>query len=421
MGSPTWRALALLAILNAAALTPVLADPASYCPHAANGLCFDWAIPQSSQDDDQGPIFLRIQAPTSYEWVALGMGPDMPDSSIFVIYQDGAGNVTLSTRPGADHVMPLYTPVSDVELLAGSGVSSGSGSGEQQTLMTANIRCGAWCARLALAGSNPWIAAWRSGGPMDSPDPAAPLAQHDNHDQFAVDFSIAGVVPASGNPFMAGDFSGSSAGGSSGSGDGAAASAVTNLGVSLAALRSAHGLIMAIVFLVLYPVGAMLMPLLGRWHAHAAWQLVAFLAMWAAFGIGYTVAHRQNIFFDTVHTRLGIFTVCLISIQPLTGAIHHRLFRKTSARSTWSHIHTWAGRALVLLGVVNGGLGIADRAADITDRTRHSYIVAFSVVAALMGALYIGVAVAVPWSRRGGGWPVKSKRSASPPEAAHSD
>lgn len=59
-------------------------------------------------------------------------------------------------------------------------------------------------------------------------------------------------------------------------------------------LIASHGIIMAAIFLVLYPIGALLMPLLSRWIVHAVWQTIAFVAMWAAFGIGYAVAQRES-------------------------------------------------------------------------------------------------------------------------------
>ena len=60
----------------------------------------------------------------------------MAGSTIFAMYQDGKGNVTISARDGgAGHVEPQFDSAifAGVELLAGSGVVNG--------VMTANVRC----------------------------------------------------------------------------------------------------------------------------------------------------------------------------------------------------------------------------------------------------------------------------------------
>ncbi len=60
----------------------------------------------------------------------------MSGSTIFVMYQDGNGNVTISGRKGLGEVEPKLdsTLQGGLELLAGSGVSGGN--------MVANVRCG---------------------------------------------------------------------------------------------------------------------------------------------------------------------------------------------------------------------------------------------------------------------------------------
>jgi len=60
----------------------------------------------------------------------------MAGASIFVMYADGNGNVTISARDGGQgHVQPLLDSslMQGVELLAGSGVVG--------NVMTANVRC----------------------------------------------------------------------------------------------------------------------------------------------------------------------------------------------------------------------------------------------------------------------------------------
>jgi len=60
----------------------------------------------------------------------------MRGASIFVMYADGKGNVTISARDGgAGHVEPTF----DSTLM--SGVTLLAGSGDDGTTMTANVKC----------------------------------------------------------------------------------------------------------------------------------------------------------------------------------------------------------------------------------------------------------------------------------------
>jgi len=54
--------------------------------------------------------------------------------------------------------------------------------------------------------------------------------------------------------------------------------------------RNVHGIIMAAVVLILFPVGALSMRLLGRWWLHAGFQVLSLLLLIAGFGIGIYLA-----------------------------------------------------------------------------------------------------------------------------------
>ncbi|KAH0494071.1 hypothetical protein TgHK011_000705 [Trichoderma gracile] len=374
------------------------AATASFCPN--DGVCFEWGVPEASAKAGSGDIFFQLKAPTSWQWIGLGIGSQMVGSQMFIMYQDGNGNVTLSTRPGANHVMPTYKARSDVELLAGSGVVDGN--------MIANIRCGK-CTNLDLSGKTNWISAWKSGDSLDSTNPAAVITQHDSMTQFQVNLAQASIS-SDANPFVGsssdssssnGDNSSSSSGGSSsGDADGdsnsdsdgdSAVSGVTD-GSSDQTLASAHGILMSVIFVIMYPLGSSLMPLVGRWYIHASWQTIAFLGMWAGLGLGVTIAKRENAFFDQPHSRLGVILVALISLQPIFGLIHHINYLKTQRRGIFGHLHCWYGRALMIIGIVNGGLGL--QLGNVATR----YIIAYSVVAGVMTLFYLA-SIALGWRR----------------------
>ncbi|KAI0598252.1 hypothetical protein F4775DRAFT_592515 [Biscogniauxia sp. FL1348] len=358
------------------------ASPASYCP--ADDICYQVGVPSSSASSDSGGnIYLQLQAPTSYAWVALGTGTSMTGSNMFVLYADGTGNVTISPRSGTGHVAPSYNADADLELLAGSGVDEDTG------LMTANVRCGnceSWSGgEMSLSStSTDWIAAWRAGDPLDSTDTDASIQRHDEHASFTFDLTQA-QVSSDANPYTTttGDTtSGGDTTAGSGSGAGNSAGFPWYLR-EIPTLEAAHGILMAIVMVVMYPLGSLLMPVFGKWWLHGAWQVVAWLGMWAGFAIGVVLAQRTGINFTTHHTNLGTAVVALFGVQPALGYLHHMQYVRSGSRGIVSHAHVWYGRALMVLGIVNGGLGL------LLAGTGRSLVIAYSVVAAVVFAAYL--------------------------------
>lgn len=344
---------------------------------------------------------------------------------MFVVYNNGKNNVTLSTRRGQGHIMPEHAARSDVELLEGSGIVGGN--------MVANVRC-TGCSDMDISSSSKWISAWKKGSPLDSSSLSAAIDVHDGHSQFSVNLKQASIASDS-NPFVSTSKNGVSAGSSGdtgastgSSGDtGASAGSSGSTGVVAGPsgdpnqdLLTAHGVVMAIVFIAGYPIGSSLMPLIGNWILHASWQFLAFLGMWAGFGIGYTVASRNGVvscdcfalkifvwfrvslyvsnvylvqLFADKHTRLGVIVCALMGIQPVLGWLHHLQYVKTQRRGAFSYVHIWYGRGLMILGIVNGGLGL--QAANPSTR----FIVAYSVIAGITSIIYTA-SITVGMSKR---------------------
>lgn len=250
-------------------------------------ICYSVAVPEASASSGTGDIYFQLQAPTSYTWTALGQGTQMAGSNIFVMYADGTGNVTISPRTGTGHTQPKEDTTTTLTLLQGSGVDTSTG------LMTANIKC-ANCASwtggtMDLAGaSTNWIAAWKSGAALDSTNPAAAITQHDTTSQFTFDLTKA-TITSDANPF-AGAAAVTS---TSASSSGAAASKA-----SLPTIIAVHGVIMAILFVLLWPIASLLMPILGKWMVHAAFQMVNFVVMWVGYGLGVYAANGLGIVSD---------------------------------------------------------------------------------------------------------------------------
>jgi hypothetical protein len=271
-------------------------------------VCYSIAIPTSSANAGSGNIYFQIKAPTSFQWVALGTGSAMAGSNIFLTYQDGRGNLTLSPRLGTQYTMPTLDTSSTaarLTLLAGSGVSADGST------MTANVACSncqSWSGgQMSLKSTSAkWIGAWKSGPSLATTDRAASITQHDGHSQFQVDLTKA-TISSDSNPFTT-----TNAGSSTGSGSNSGSnSGITDTSSSdKGSVLVAHGIVMLLVMAALYPLGSTLMPLAGKWWVHGAWQTVTFCLMWAGFGLGVETARSRN----------------MVSSAPVTGRLAVRAF-----------------------------------------------------------------------------------------------
>jgi uncharacterized membrane protein len=87
------------------------------------------------------------------------------------------------------------------------------------------------------------------------------------------------------------------------------------------------------------------------------------------------------------HLIIGETVFALLALQVVMGVVHHVLFRKYGKRQVWSHLHTWLGRALITLGIVNGGIGM-----QLGELSRTATIV-YRVFAALVWVAWMGISV----------------------------
>ncbi|KAK5165924.1 uncharacterized protein LTR77_008848 [Saxophila tyrrhenica] len=151
----------------------------------------------------------------------------------------------------------------------------------------------------------------------------------------------------------------------------------------------AHGVLACLAFVALFPIGGILIRVAnftGLIWVHAALQILAFAIYIAAFGMGVYLAMQARLIGST-HPIIGIVLLIILVGQPIFGWLHHKLFKKYGHRTLWSYLHLWHGRAAILLGMVNGGLGLA------LARAGRSAVIAYSVVAGVVGVVYIAAAV----------------------------
>lgn len=87
--------------------------------------------------------------------------------------------------------------------------------------------------------------------------------------------------------------------------------------------------------------------------------------------------------YNNGHSIFGTVIVGLFLLQPIFGLLHHLQYRKTQSRNPVSHVHIWYGRLLIILGIINGGLGL-----KLADNSKGGKI-GYAVAAGVVGLLYI--------------------------------
>jgi len=167
---------------------------------------------------------------------------------------------------------------------------------------------------------------------------------------------------------------------------------------------TAHAVMACLAFVALFPIGGTLIRLAnftGLVWVHAAVQVLGFIVYIIAFGLGVMIASRGGYMMEA-HPIIGIALFVVLLFQPVFGLLHHRLYQKYQHRTLWSYAHLSVGRIAILLGMVNGGLGLQLAGASKSAKS------AYAVIAVVVGLIYI---LAVVFGE------LKQKRrsSASPP------
>ena len=313
----------------------------------------------------------------------------MAGANIFVMYTDGSGNVTISPRLGKGHFEPEHDTAANITLLEGSGLGAGR--------MVANVRC-ANCDRWNggsmdfSAGNGDWIYAWQSGDSLDSTDVSEEIEQHDQFGVFTWNFAQA-QGGNDDNPFFSNGRQVSAPPNSASSGG----SGTLETSGESDAMLTAHGTLGAIVFLALLPGGAISIriPSLSRFiWVHGGIQIFAYCVFIVTAGMGIYMAHTHHLYTHP-HSIIGIVLLVVLFTQPFVGLLHHMLFKRKQKRTVVSYEHIWVGRAAIILGMINGGLGL--KLASVTDM---GTLAAYGVVAGVIGTAYIATIVFAELKRR---------------------
>jgi len=158
---------------------------------------------------------------------------------------------------------------------------------------------------------------------------------------------------------------------------------------------TAHAVLATLAFGFFFPVGGIMIRLgsfPGLWIVHGLFQLFGLVLYTAAFGIGIWMT-RNFYTLNDAHPIIGIVLFALLAFQPLLGFLHHVFFKRHNARTIWSYGHIWFGRIAIILGIVNGGLGLGLAKRTGFMAPSEGAVIGYSVVAGFFGLAYILAAI----------------------------
>lgn len=191
--------------------------------------------------------------------------------------------------------------------------------------------------KLASASSStnsPWIAAYQKSGSISSTDEDISLAMHDFNTMYSFTFDLkVASLTSDANPFIPniGGGSGSPQGSPSysgpagtplGGGSPSASGSGSNFGgfaqdfQLIPTYRKAHAILMGTSVLLLFPIGAIFMRLVGSPLLHALVQLLALCILIAGFAVGVRLADIMQYVSTSIHfSCVPLILVCTHTIR----------------------------------------------------------------------------------------------------------
>lgn len=309
-----------------------------------------------------GDLYFHMSGPVKNSWMAVGIGEEMDDALMFVVHKGAnEGSITLSPRVAFDGTSePTYYPAVRCEQLASPTAyrkRDGSSSGADST-MEANAVCHnatSWDGgSLDLSSTTQkWMFALGPDHALHSDSMSAPLLRHETYGNFDMDMTKAtstgsGAVPqpnGSNDPYVRTN-----------------ASTAEDVTSDSDKAGIVHGVVMCVAYILLYPLGALLLRFVKRAPVRIHWicQSVASVLVVIGFGLGVYASTQYNRSRDysDPHQIIGIVLLVAVVVQLALGSVHHLIFKKKKRSTVLGKIHLVVGPLIILLAIVNGGLGL---------------------------------------------------------------
>ncbi|KAK5123004.1 hypothetical protein LTR85_003570 [Meristemomyces frigidus] len=322
-------------------------------------------------DQTSGDLYMHMSAPAGNQWMAAGIGSQMKDALMFVAYpsKNGSG-MTLSPRLGSGHTEPSYYDSINCSLIYGDDLADANTvtSGDDG-VMVVNAVCKN--ATTWTSGSLSYTATAQEfifavgpgsdvgpGGhgstPLQSNSLSAGLRRHSFYGEFTMDITSAVSTE-------------SSTAGVPRPNDSANSTNYVRENASTAFSDKAdndpapaiHAFVMCLTFVVIFPLGALLLRVLKRVILHAIVQTIGLVlvCMATAGGIVISTQYNRSKHFASAHQVIGILLFLALFLQLGLGILHHRIFKREQRPTILSKIHLYLGPVILVFGVINAPIG----------------------------------------------------------------
>ncbi|OKL60493.1 hypothetical protein UA08_04337 [Talaromyces atroroseus] len=322
-------------------ISSTLAAGIQYCQSDPQ-FCFAVTRNHNETTNDHD-LYLTLSTTPSKDggWFGVGLGSEMKDSLMFIIYADqDRESLVTSFRTADGHSMPKVFSESDVTDQI--TVLEATASIDNYMAQFACYNC--WSPELYDGGVSPYIYAGNTKQTFLSADKYTNLEIHSYAGVVWGDMNLAELADDAQDlvPSIQGD---------------------KTIGFTRDAPKAegfftavrVHGIIMTFSFMGLFVAGSVTirLPLLRSFKYHWVIQLSASIL---ALGSGLYMFMRSTHF--GVHKIIGLIVICSLIIQAAAGYKHHIDFVRIRRQTIFTLVHRWLGRGILLLGTFNVGLGM---------------------------------------------------------------
>ena len=319
-------------------------------------------------------------------WCGIGLSPNlrMSGSDYYIGWKNSTGGTTLSRRSTTGHLMPSYA------------------QNQIASLVPLNVTAPSWAniafsfkrpiaADTSFTASSRFIYGYSDSTPSSIDDPQSSFPKHRSYGTLPA-ANLLAVNAAAGN-------------GSTNVAIGAppAEPIVSSTPEQYRTVVAAHGILFFIAwacapFLGVF-IARYLKDRLGHWwyRLHLTIML-GVTGLFSLISFILIILFKRPEHFDSIHSQIGIAVIAITIGQIVSGFVSNALW--TPDRESipwWDQAHWWVGRSVMVLGIVNVYLGLAEykeigQTNDITGLTIGYWIwIAIAFVVMLVGEIRIGV------------------------------
>ncbi|KAK5130581.1 hypothetical protein LTR08_001900 [Meristemomyces frigidus] len=346
------------------------------------------AYQPNSTSNTTADLYLYMSAPSVYQWMGVGIGRSMGDAVMWIAYpsQNGTG-LTLSVRLSHGQREPDFQAQAfGCEQIWGDDLADGNTvTNDVNGTMTLNAVCrgaAAWNSSAAVTPglqnaidafiytvgaqntNNNFIYAVgprygygdRGSRKLRSDSPQAGLSMHGYHGSFTMqtEQAVTNDSNAAGIP----QFNGANS--SQWITENASSPSATKEDFVFDLVPAMHGVVMCLTFVIVFPLGALVLRVLQRVILHAVVQAVGFVLVCIATagGIVLSTRYHWSIGLLTAHQVVGVLVFIALAAQLGLGIVHHRIFKNQKRPTIMGKIHKYLGPTTIVAGVINAPLGL---------------------------------------------------------------